>query len=122
MVSMKTDSACVIPWAMGCFTSAVAATFGNAKAYRQTFNVADEAQRTQIEWAQRFAGATGWRGSIELTDDPEHPFQKQLAALDLDVPFRVDGGRIRRLLEIPEVVSEADAIVRTVESEAAAGG
>lgn len=102
--------------------AAVAATFGNAKAYRQTFNVADAAQRTQIEWARRFAEAMRWQGNIELTDDPEHPFQKQLAALDLNVPFRVNGGRIRRLLEIPKVVSEADAMARTITSEAEANG
>ena len=98
--------------------AAVAATLGNEKAYRQTFNVADEVQSTQIEWARRFAEAIGWPGNIVVTDDPEHPFQKQLNALNLSVPFRVDGSRIRRVLGISERISEADRLTRTVESEA----
>jgi nucleoside-diphosphate-sugar epimerase len=97
--------------------AAIASTLGNKRAFNQVFNVADETQTNQIEWANKFAEVIGWRGSIELTDDPDDPFQTQLANLDLDVPFKIDSGKLRRRLGISDMVSESAALEKTVASE-----
>ena len=95
----------------------VAATLGNDKAFNQVFNVAEEKQCSHFEWANRFASVIGWNGRVELTDDPDHSFLERIAGLNLDVPLKIDGSKLRRDLGYTDAVSEETALERTVESE-----
>ena len=98
--------------------AAVAATLGHPQARNTIFNIAEETPVSQLAWAQKFAKATGWQGPIEVTDDPNDPFHGRISGLDLSVPFKIDGARLRRLLDFSDVVDEPTALRRTVESEA----
>ncbi|MEM1190536.1 MAG: NAD-dependent epimerase/dehydratase family protein [Pseudomonadota bacterium] len=98
--------------------AAVAASLGNSLAYRQVFNIAEEAPSSQLAWARRFAEALDWRGELRLTDDSTHPMSERTAHLDLTVPLKVDGARIRNTLGVSDVVDEAVALRRTVASTA----
>lgn len=97
--------------------AAIAAALGNERALNQTFNIAEERHLTQLQWAQRLASSIDWNGNIELIDDPEDPFQSRLANLDLQVPFKISGSKLRRELKCSEIVSETIALERTIESE-----
>lgn len=97
--------------------AAIATTLGQERAHNQVFNVAEEMPISQLEWAQKFAEARGWRGVIEVTDDPRDPFLKRLAGLDLKVPFKIKGDKLRQTLGFSDVVSELPALERTIVSE-----
>ena len=53
---------------------AIALAARHPRAARSLFNVADETAMPHRAWVQRFAAATGWRGELQVTDDPEYPF------------------------------------------------
>ena len=98
--------------------ASIAATLGNEKAFDQVFNIAEEKQFPQIEWARKFAAVIGWAGNIVLTDDSNDPFQRQLAGLDLNVPLKIDGSKLRSVLGISNWIEETAALEKTVASEA----
>ena len=97
--------------------AAIASTVGQHQAYGEIFNVAEESPVSQLSWAKRFAQATSWQGVIEVSDDPSHPILEQTAAIDLDVPFKIDGHHLRKTLNFIDPVDEAAALARTIESE-----
>ncbi len=98
--------------------AAVAITIGHENAYNQVFNVAEEQPVSQIDWARKFAEVMDWQGQIEVTDDPDHPLRRRTNDLDLSVPFKIDGSKLRHTLGFSDVVDEAGALERTVAHEA----
>ncbi|MEM6774657.1 MAG: NAD-dependent epimerase/dehydratase family protein [Pseudomonadota bacterium] len=99
---------------------AIASSLANPLAYEQVFNIAEETPVSQLTWARRFAAVLDWHGEIRLTDDPTHPMSERIAQLDLTVPLKIDGARIRTTLGVADVVNQADALSRTVASTTAA--
>ena len=97
--------------------SAIAQTIGDERARNTTFNVAEETPVSQLEWARRFARASSWQGVVELTDDPADPLAQRIAGLDLDVPFSIDGSKLRIALGFSDVVDEISAVQQTLDSE-----
>ena len=102
--------------------AAIATVVGNKVANKQTFNIAEDRPVSQLAWARRFANAIEWHGEIELMDDPDDAFAKRLRALDLGVPFLVDGGRFRQRLGFSDVVDKDSALRTTIASESSFGG
>lgn len=98
--------------------SAIAATLGDPSAFQQIFNVAEEQPVSQLDWLKKFATVANWSGEIELTNDPDDPFQQQLSGLNLDVPLRISGARLRQVLGYSDVVDAVSALERTFGSEA----
>ena len=98
--------------------AAIAATIGSVPAKSQVFNVAEENPVCQLDWARKFAKAIDWQGSIEVVDDPNDPFSQRLTGLDLAVPFKIDGAKLRNQLAYTDVVDEATALTRTIASTA----
>lgn len=117
----------VIPrsWAHWCSTyghidnvaEAIALTLGNAKAENRIFNVGEQPSVNHLEWARRFAEVLNWSGEINLADDPDDPFTRRIAGLDLRVPFKVSSNRIREELGFKEVVDQGQALLSTASSE-----
>ena len=97
--------------------AAIVAALGQQRAYREIFNVAEETPVSQLAWAQKFADAIKWQGSIEVNDDPEDPFLTGISNLDLTVPFKIDGGALRRAFGFSDRVSESNALAHTIASE-----
>ena len=97
--------------------AAIVAALGQQRAYREIFNVAEETPVSQLAWAQKFADAIKWQGSIEVNDDPEDPFLAGISSLDLTVPFKIDGGALRRAFGFSDLVSESNALAHTIASE-----
>ncbi len=98
--------------------AAIAVTLGHKQAQNQVFNVAEETPISQLAWAQKFAKITDWRGGIEVTDDPDDPFATRISGLDLKVPFKIKGDKLRQTFGFSDVVDEPIALERTVASEA----
>jgi len=98
--------------------AAVAITLGHQQARNQVFNIAEETVASQLEWARKFANTAAWRGAIELTDDPNDSFAQRLSGLNLNVPFKIDGTRLRQTFGFSDVIDGTTALVRTIESEA----
>jgi len=94
----------------------VALTVGNPKALERVFNIGEAPIDNQLQWALRIASIVGWRGDVELSDDPQHPFARRIAGLDLSVPFRISSRRIREELGYKEITDPAAALTRTVAS------
>ena len=90
-------------WANACATygyienvaAAIVATIGNNEAAKRVFNIAEKTPTNHLGWANRIAKTMGWTGSIEVTEDPAHPFARRLTDLDLTVPFKISGRRFR---------------------------
>jgi nucleoside-diphosphate-sugar epimerase len=83
-------------------------------AERRTFNLGEAEPASHMDWAQRFAAALNWNGSIEESDDPELPFARLIGRMDLTVPLLMSTTRIRDDLGFEETVSLEDAIDRTI--------
>lgn len=98
--------------------AAIATTIGDSRAARRVFNITEAAPTNHFEWLRRIADVMGWDGVIEVTDDPDDPFARRLESLDLTVPFRIDGRRIREELGFTEVVDVLSGLERTVLDEA----
>ena len=123
----KGEKCLLIPKAWGEFlttygyidnvAAAIAITIGNSKAARQVFNVAEETPTDHFKWADRIANVMKWSGTIETTEDPDHPFARRIRALDLTVPFRIDGRRLRNQLEFSDIVDLQTALEQTVIDE-----
>ena len=77
----------------------------------RTYNVGAQDTADHATWAARFADALGWTGELRSTHAPS------LDTLDLDVPFLMDTGRIRRELGYAEPTGPRDAIRCTIEDE-----
>jgi nucleoside-diphosphate-sugar epimerase len=82
----------------------------------RTFNVGPEHVKTNREWAIALKAVVDWRGEIRVMarDTIPEPAQKQLGALDLTVPIRLNTSAIRQTIGYTEVVSEADALAATI--------
>ena len=93
--------------------TAIALAIGHPGARQQIFNVAEEQPVSQLEWAVKFARNLAWDGVIETTDAPTHPLARRLSHLNLKVPLKIDGARIRHELGYVDVVDEATALTRT---------
>lgn len=123
----KRDESLVIPraWANSVATygyvqnvgAAIATTLGNGLAFRQVFNIAESNPANHFEWANRIASVMDWDGRIESVDDPTGSFARRLEGLDLTVPFRIDGRKIRNKLGYSELVDEKEGLKRTVLDE-----
>lgn len=124
---LKGDEHLLIPKAWGEFqttcgyihnvAAAIAATAGNPAAANQVFNIAEESPTNHFEWASRIAGVIKWRGTIDVTEDPNHPFARRLAGLDLTVPFKIDGQKLRTQLGFSDVVGVENGLEHTVIDE-----
>lgn len=121
------DAALTLPAAWAAWTTtygyvdnvaaAVALVLGDARAFGCTFNIGEPAPRPHLAWAKRFATAMGWKGMLDIDDDPVLYRQWGLEALDLSVPLIVDDGQIRTRLGFTEIVDEATCLARTIADE-----
>jgi len=100
--------------------AAIARILGEPKAGKRVFNIAEINPVSQLEWARKFARIVGWKGAIEMADEPENAFARRLAGLDLSVPLKISSRRFRETLAFSDPVDEPIALARTVESEASA--
>ena len=98
---------------------AITAATDHPHARNRVFNVAEPDPVSHLVWARRIAETMNWPGQIDVTDDAAHPMARQLAGLDLSVPFRIDGARIRRELGFQEATSIREGLRRTVRDEQA---
>ena len=100
--------------------AAIALILGEPRAGKRVFNIAETNPVCQLEWARRFARIVGWKGAIEITDDPDNAFARRLASLDLSVPLKISGRRFRETFAFSDPVDESVALAETIESEASA--
>ena len=101
--------------------ASIAAVLGDPRAERRIFNVAEREPTHQLAWAHRFAQALEWTGPIETTDDPEHPFARQIAELDLTVPLCISGDLLRTTFEFTDPVDVTSSLLATIDAEATPG-
>jgi nucleoside-diphosphate-sugar epimerase len=90
----------------------LAATHGAAA--QATFNLGEAEPATHLDWARRFAAASGWPGTIEESNDPALPLARATAHMDLSVPLVMSSARIRQMLGYREIVPLEDALERTL--------
>ena len=62
------------------------------------FNVADEPAMDHWGWAERFRGATRWKGEVKATAG-DTPFAQAVASMDLNVPLDISAERLFQDLE-----------------------
>jgi nucleoside-diphosphate-sugar epimerase len=97
----------------------IVATLGAPQAMAQTFNLGEAAPVDHLEWARRIGRCMDWQGDIEITDQPDNPFARRIAGLDLRVSFEPDSGLIRSLLDYREIVDIETGLERTIAAELA---
>lgn len=93
---------------------AIALATRHPAAAQATFNVADEPAMSHRAWAERFAAAIGWRGEIQPVDQPDHPFARAVAGLDLTVPLKASARRLFDELGYRPPVDPATAATLTL--------
>jgi nucleoside-diphosphate-sugar epimerase len=92
---------------------AIVLAAGSEKAARRTYNVAEPAGKTELEFTEGVARAAGWAGRVVVVPDESAP-PRSRAAGNLAQHWDADSSRIRAELSYAEAVSPEEAIVRTV--------
>jgi nucleoside-diphosphate-sugar epimerase len=104
---------------VGNVAAAIAAAALHERGANQVFNVVDLTPQAHRWWIERLAAIAGWRGDVQETNDPAHPFAQRLAALDLSAPLALSGARLRDTLRWTPPISLEDALSATIVDEAA---
>jgi nucleoside-diphosphate-sugar epimerase len=98
---------------------AISLAVGAHSAAGKIYNVAYERALTEIDWVKEIARVDGWSGEVVLAKSDSLPELMREDAFDLRQDYVVDSSRIRRELGYSEIVSEDDALRRTIEWERA---
>jgi nucleoside-diphosphate-sugar epimerase len=98
--------------------AAIALAVVDGRAAGRVYNVGETESLTELEWAERIAAAAGWSGRF-VTLPAERMPAHLLMPGNLDQHWTIDTRRIREELGYGEVVTQADAIRRTIEWERA---
>lgn len=108
-------------WARGYVenvAAAVALALVNDRAAGRVYNVAEPETLTEAEWVQRVGQAVGWTGTVVAL--PEAHLPPGLASdLDWRYHLNADTSRLRAELGFTEIVSQAEALRRTIAWERA---
>ena len=96
---------------------AIALTVTKQSAAGRTYNIAYERAFTEVEWVREIARVRGWPGEVVLAKSDSLPEPLREDAFDLRQDYVVDSSRIRRELGYREIVSEDEALQRTIEWE-----
>lgn len=83
------------------------------KAAQETFNLGEAEPATHADWTQRLATILGWAGTIEITDNADHPIARLTSHMNLSVPLMMATTRIRNTLGYREIVPLEETIRRT---------
>ena len=102
---------------VGNVAAAVAATAGDKRAYRQTFNVTDADPAPHRVWLDRFRQRTGWRGRVNETPNAPFPGGDAVAALDFQAQLSVCGRKLHDALGFEGPVSLEQALTETIAYE-----
>jgi nucleoside-diphosphate-sugar epimerase len=89
----------------------------NDAATGRIYNVSYERTGTEVEWIREIARVCGWPGEIVLARSDLLPEALREDAYDLRQDYVIDSSRIRLELGYGEVVSEDEALRRTIEWE-----
>ncbi|MDJ0919949.1 MAG: NAD-dependent epimerase/dehydratase family protein [Henriciella sp.] len=79
-----------------------------------TFNLVDFQPRSHRDWVGLIAQVVGWGGQVEDVKDDDHPISKATAGLDLSVPLRISGDKLRAETGFRPVVTPSEALSATV--------
>jgi nucleoside-diphosphate-sugar epimerase len=93
------------------FATALAATCDAAAG--RVYNVGEEMTPTREEWARRIGDADGWTGRVVVLPRDHFPESLVLGG-DFSHDLALDTSRLRRELGYREVVSEDEALRRTI--------
>jgi nucleoside-diphosphate-sugar epimerase len=89
---------------------AAALAVADARAAGRIYNVAEPEGQSYLEWTRRVVAAAGWDGEIVVVPAGRLPVQG-----DFTHHWVVDTTRIRRELGYSEIVSQDEALRRTIE-------
>jgi len=87
----------------------------------RTYNAGPAETPDHAAWAERFAGAIGWRGKLRhaAREDVPPPLRGALDGLDLSYPLVIDTSRIRAELGYAEITPPDEALAQTLSDERA---
>lgn len=87
----------------------------------RTYNAGPAETPDHAAWAERFAGAIGWRGKLRhaAREDVPPPLRGALDGLDLSYPLVIDTSRIRAELDYAEITPPDEALAQTLSDERA---
>jgi nucleoside-diphosphate-sugar epimerase len=92
---------------------AIALAATDARAAGRTYNVGEEAARTEADWAREIGRAAGWEGEVRVVAREELP-AAPAEPYDFEHDLAADTGRIRRELDYRESIGLAEALRRTL--------
>lgn len=98
--------------------AAIALAATDTRAADRVYNVAETESMSELEWARRIGEVLGWRGDFLLVPDEEAPPGLQPPG-NTRQHWVTDSTRIREELGYRELVSQQDALRRTIEWERA---
>ncbi|MBI1210392.1 MAG: NAD-dependent epimerase/dehydratase family protein [Alphaproteobacteria bacterium] len=94
-------------------TEGILLALAHPSASNATFNLGEAQPTSHAQWAQRFAAALGWEGSIEESDDQNLPLARATSRMNLTVPLLMATARIRKDLGYSEITPLEVAVRRT---------
>jgi nucleoside-diphosphate-sugar epimerase len=97
---------------------ALAVAAGDSRAAGKIYNVAEEQDFSELEWAQKIAASTGWRGQFVLLASDQVPGHLVLPG-NLAQHWVASSARIRREIGYREIVPLEETIKRTIAWERA---
>lgn len=97
---------------------AVALASEDERAAGRIYNIADPVCYAEAEWVRSIGDSVGWNGEVVPVPDSILPEHLRIPA-DFTQDYIVDSSRIRRELSYSEIVSEKEALARTIEWERA---
>jgi nucleoside-diphosphate-sugar epimerase len=87
------------------------------KARGEIFNIGDFDPMPHSAWVTLLAKVAGWRGEVQVDDDPTSPFAQALSGLDLRVPLAMSCQKLRTHLGfVPSVDLETalEGLIRPI--------
>lgn len=90
--------------------AAIVTTFLHKGATGEIFNLTDHKPMTHLEWLVAFGRVLDWTCEIVPTDHDNHPIRQMIAGIDLSVPLRLSGRKLRDQLGFKPVFDLDDCI------------